>query len=91
VFGVGDDKAVRFWSFTSAGKRSTGALADVSDIHPHAIGFEAAMPAGLARQAHGPDPTGGFRWAVASKTKKGWRRFVEHHYGPTTEHDAGSG
>jgi len=87
VFGVGDDKAVRFWSFTSAGKRSTGALA----IHPHAIGFEAAMPAGLARQAHGPDPTGGFRWAVASKTKKGWRRFVEHHYGPTKEHDAGSG
>jgi hypothetical protein len=32
-----------------------GAFADVSDIHPEAIGFEAQMPAGLTRMAYWPD------------------------------------
>lgn len=44
IIGVGDDGLVGFWSFTSDGKRSQGRLADVTDIHPEAIGFEAEMP-----------------------------------------------
>lgn len=81
VIGVGGDGRVWFWSFTSDGKRSQGSLADVTDIHPEAIGFEADMPAGRARMAYWPDRDGGFHWAVESKTKKGWNRFAEHLYG----------
>ncbi len=81
LFGVGDDKTVHFWSFTSDGKRSSGQLADVSDIDPRAIGFEAQMPAGRARMAYWPAEEG-FCWVVESKTKKGWNRFTEHHYVP---------
>ena len=80
VIGVGDDGVICFWSFTSDGKRSTGRMADVTDIHPKAIGFEADMPAGLARMAYWPAPGSGFFWAAESRTKKGWNRFVEHHY-----------
>ena len=80
VIGVGDDGEVRCWSFTSDGKRSEGTIADVTDLHAEAVGFEAQMPAGLARMAYWPDAEGGFRWIVESKTKKGWNRFVEHHY-----------
>jgi len=79
-YGVGDDRAVCFWSFTSDGKRSEGKIADVTDIHPQAIGFEARMPAGLARMAYWPDEDGGVAWAVEAKGKKGWKRFIEHHY-----------
>ena len=80
LFGVGADGKLTFWSFTSDGKRSEGSIADVSDIHPEAIGFEAEMPAGLARMAYWPEEGGGFGWAVEAKTKKGWNRFTEHHY-----------
>ena len=80
IIGVGDESAVRFWSFTSDGKHSTGVLADVTDVHPEAVGFEARMPAGLARMIYWPDGASGFRWAVESKTKTGWRRFTEHQY-----------
>jgi hypothetical protein len=80
LIGVGEDKEVCFWSFTSDGKRSEGKLADVTDVHPEAIGFEAQMPAGLARMIYWPDADGGYHWAVESKTKKGWNRFTEHHY-----------
>lgn len=80
LIGVGDEGQVCFWSFTSDGKRSQGVLADATDLHPEAVGFEADMPAGRARMAYWPDESGGFRWVVESKTKKGWRRFVEHHY-----------
>jgi hypothetical protein len=45
-----------------------------------AIGFEAEMPAGLARMAYWPGDAEGFHWVVESKTKKGWNRFTEHHY-----------
>ena len=38
------------------------------------------MPAGLARMTFWPDETEGYRWAVESKTKKGWNRFTAHHY-----------
>jgi hypothetical protein len=80
LIGLGDDDAVYFWSFTSDGKRSQGVVADVTDVHPEAIGFEAKMPAGIARMIYWPDGDGGFFWAVESKAKKGWRRFAEHHY-----------
>lgn len=80
IIGAGDDGKVCFWSFTSDGKRSQGVMADVTDIHPEAIGFEAKMPAGLARMVYWPEADGGFRWIVESKAKKGWRRFVEHVY-----------
>ena len=79
-FGVGNEGNVKFWSFTSDKKQSQGYLADVKDIHPEAIGFEAEMPAGLARMVYWPDDKEGFHWVVESKTKKGWNRFTEHHY-----------
>ena len=82
LIGVDANGAVRFWSFTSDGKRSEGVLADVTVLHPEAVGFEAQMPAGRARMAYWPAVDGGFLWAVESKTKTGWRRFVEHHYRP---------
>jgi hypothetical protein len=82
LFGVGPDGTLSFWSFTSDGKQSQGRLVDVSDIHPEAVGFEAHMPAGLARQAYWPHPEGGVLWAVEAKTKVGWKRFTEHHYFP---------
>lgn len=80
LIGVNADKEIAFWCFTSYGKDSNGKLADVSDVHPQAVGFEAQMPSGFARQIYWPDDKEGFHWAVESKTKKGWNRFVEHHY-----------
>src|SRR5262245_32814245 len=62
MIGVGPDGNVAFWSFTSDGKNSSGKIADVSDVHPEAIGFEAQMPAGLARMVYWPDDAGGFHW-----------------------------
>jgi len=82
MIGINRDKEICFWSFTSDGKQSEGKLADVSDIHPDAIGFEAHMPAGIGRMAYWPDEDQGYHWVVESKTKKGWNRFVEHHYMP---------
>lgn len=80
LIGPGENGNLAFWSFQSDGKRAQGVIADVTDIHKLAVGFEAQMPGGLARMAYWPDDTDGFRWAVESKNKKGWRRFVEHHY-----------
>ena len=80
LIGVGPEGDIQFWSFTSDKKQSQGSLADVSDIHRDAIGFEAEMPAGLARMVYWPDDEVGYHWAVESKTKKGWNRFAEHHY-----------
>ncbi len=82
LIGAGDDGTVGFWSFTSDGKRSQGTVEDVTDLHPEAVGFEAHMPAGLARMAYWPDEDGGFVWVVESRNAKGWKRFVEHHYRP---------
>lgn len=82
MIGVNREKEICFWSFTSDGKQSEGKLADVSDIHPQAIGFEAQMPAGTGRMAYWPDDQDGFHWVVEAKTKKGWNRFVQHHYLP---------
>jgi hypothetical protein len=80
IIGAGEGGKVSFWSFTSDGKRSQGTIADVTDLHPEAVGFEAQMPAGLARMAYWPAEGGGFYWVVESKTKKGWNRFMRHHY-----------
>ena len=80
LYGVKPDGSIGFWSFTSDGKHSEGYLADVSDIDPLAIGFEAHMPAGLGRMAYWPDQTEGFHWVVEAQTKKGWSRFTTHHY-----------
>jgi len=80
IIGADADGKIAFWSFTSDGKHSTGTIADVTDVHPEAIGFEAQMPAGLARMVYWPDEQGGYHWAVESKNKKGWNRFTQHHY-----------
>jgi hypothetical protein len=83
-FGPGDDGALGCFSFTNDGKRSVGELADGSDVHPDAIVFEAEMPAGLARMLYWPreDGAAGFLFAVESRTKKGWNRFLTQRFGP---------
>ena len=78
-FGARPDGNVGFWSFTSDGKQAEGRAADVMDIHPPAIGFEAQMPGGLARMAWRPDEENGFHGVVEAKTKKDWSRFSPHH------------
>ncbi|HEX4736772.1 MAG TPA: hypothetical protein VH331_04335 [Allosphingosinicella sp.] len=80
LFGKGEDGALSFFSFTSDGESSRGRLADGSDVHPQAIAFEAQMPAGLARMIYWPAEEEGFYFAVESSTKKGWNRFMRHHY-----------
>ena len=80
MFGQSDDGALAFWSFTIDGKRSTGRLSDASDVHSDAIAFVAEMPAGTARSVYWPDEDGGFRFAVESKVKRGWNRFLDHRY-----------
>jgi hypothetical protein len=85
IIGVNPEKEVCFWSFTSDGRQSNGKLADVTDVQPEAIGFEAQMPAGIARMVYWPDEETGLYWAVESKTKRGWNRFVEHHYLPVKD------
>ena len=84
LFGPGEDGALGFFSFTSDGRRSIGRLADGSDVHPEAIAFEAQMPAGLARMLYWPpdDGAAGFLFAVESRTKKGWNRFLVQHFVP---------
>ncbi len=83
-FGPGEDGGLGCFSFTNDGKRSVGRLADGSDVHADAIAFEAQMPAGLARMIYWPREDGepGFLFAVESKTKKGWNRFLTQRFGP---------
>lgn len=80
LMGTDDRGVVCFWSYVSDGKRSHGELADVTDLHPEAVGFEADMPAGRARMAYWPGEDGAVRFVVESKVKKGWNRFVDHTY-----------
>ena len=80
IYGVDDVGGLAFWSFTSDGKRSQGALTDAKDLHPEAIAFEAQMPAGTARMVYWPEEDGAVSWVVESKTKKGWNRFTQHRY-----------
>lgn len=74
------DGQIRFWSFTSDGKRSEGERAQAADLHPEALVFEADMPAGRARMAYWPADDGGMHWAADAKTKKNWSRMASHHY-----------
>ena len=74
------DGHLRFWSFTSDGKRSEGSIATATDLHPEAFAFEADMPAGRARMAYWPAEDGGMHFAVEAQTKKRWSRMVSHHY-----------
>src|SRR5437868_3995105 len=43
ILGANRDGQIAFWSFTSDGKNSHGTVADATDLHPEAIGFEAQM------------------------------------------------
>ena len=79
-FGPDKDGVLTFWSYTNDGKKSSGKLADASDIHPQAVCFEAQMDMGIARQVFWPADSGGMHWIVEAKTKKGWSRIADHHY-----------
>lgn len=80
MFGADSDGVLAYWSYTSDGKRSSGRLADGTDVHPSAVCFEAQMDAGLARQVFWPDEAEGFHWAIEARNRKGWNRFTQHHY-----------
>lgn len=82
LFGVGKDRQVRFWSFTSDGKQSEGWLCEAPDVAETSICFEADMDQGRARQVYWSDGGNGFYWIVENRSKKGWNRFMEHHYTP---------
>jgi hypothetical protein len=82
LYGADAEGTIRFWSFTSDGKRSEGTLVEAPDVHADAIAFEAEMPAGLARMVYWPGDEGGMSWAVESRTRKGWNRFTHHRYLP---------
>lgn len=79
-FGVLRDGALGFVSFINDGTQSQGTLTDVSDIHPKAVGFQAEMPAGIARQCYWPHGDGGLGWRVEREVKSGWSTLVEHRY-----------
>jgi len=70
LIGVAADRKVGFWSFTNDGKRSQGTVADVTDLHAEAIGFEAQMDAGFARMAYWPDGEGGFFWWSSQRRER---------------------
>lgn len=80
LFGVDEMNRPAFWSFTSDGKRSVGVHVSAADIHDEAIAFEADMPGGRARMIYWPGADGGLNFAVERHTRKGWNRFLEHHY-----------
>ena len=80
LFGPDADAGVKFWSFTSDGKRSEGWLSTAEDLHPNALAFEADMPAGRARQAYFPHAEGGLGWVVGAKVKAGWSVIADHQY-----------
>ena len=82
LFGPDKDGELSFWSYTSDGKKSSGKLADGTDIHPQAVCFEAQMDHGQARQVFWPAETGGMNWIVEARTKKGWSRLATHLYRP---------
>jgi hypothetical protein len=81
-FGPDTDGVLTFWSYTSDGKKTSGRLADGSDIHPQAVCFESHMETRIARQVFWPADSGGMHWVVEAKTKKGWSRMADHHYRP---------
>ncbi len=86
LFGAVSNGTLGFYSFTNDGKRSEGRLAVGTDVHPQALAFEAEMPAGLARMIYWPLETGtGFNFAVESRNKKGWNRFLRQQFTPSVD------
>jgi hypothetical protein len=81
VYGVDlADKQLKFWSFTSDGKRSEGklVLADAG-----VVTFEAKVGGGLGRMSlHSRKD--GFTFTVDAQPKgaKSWKRFLEQHFTP---------
>lgn len=86
MFGAGEDGQLSCFSFTSDGKKSVGRQSDGTDVDARAIAFEAQMPAGLARMIYWPRLSGepGFLFAVESRTKKGWNRFLTQEFEPVS-------
>ena len=82
VFCKGDEAPLEFVSFTSDGRRSEGRVTADQDAPSDALVFQAQMPAGLARMLYWKETREGFHWAVESRGKKGWNRFIQHHYLP---------
>lgn len=82
LFGPDRERRLTFWSFTSDGGQSIGRMSEALDVHPRALCFEAQMPAGLARVLYWPSEDTGFCFAVESKSKSGWSRFLEQHFVP---------
>jgi hypothetical protein len=76
-YGLNREKVPSFWSFTSDGGHSEGRLADVETMHAGAKGFEAEMPAGLARFGFWPTETG-MVWAAEAKPKNKWLPMIYH-------------
>lgn len=81
VYGVDPaSKRLRFWSFTSDGKRSEGELAAPADVAKEALCFEAHFSGRRARMIWSPVGPEGFTVAVEAQTKKGWKRFLEQQF-----------
>jgi hypothetical protein len=89
IFGASKTGGLGFDSFTSDGKRSEGCLTAAPDVHGQAVSFEARMPAGLARMVYWPrDDLSGFHFAVESRRKSGWNRFLRQTFGPAPKSSA---
>lgn len=86
MFGAGEGGQLSCFSFTSDGKKSVGRQSDATDVDARAISFEAQMPAGLARMIYWPrlSEEPGFFFAVESRTKKGWNRFLLQEFVPVS-------
>jgi len=88
VFGVDrDDRKLKFWSFTSDGKRTVGTEVAVAEAPAGTLAFEADMHAGKGRTL----PTvgaGGKTHDVAVEAKpnraKGFKRFLDQAFRPAS-------
>jgi hypothetical protein len=82
LHGYDRDGELRFWSFTSDGRQTTGWRVTADDLPHPGIAFAADLPAGRARFAYLAPPEGGLLYVAESQTARGWNRFVEHRYVP---------
>jgi hypothetical protein len=81
VYGVDPaSRRLRFWSFTSDGKRSEGELTAPADVAKDALCFEADFSGRRARMIWSPVGPEGFTVAVEARNKKGWKRFLEQQF-----------
>jgi hypothetical protein len=70
VYGVDTNGSLKFWSFTSDGKRSEGALVEASDIHPEALASRPRCPRAPPEWSTGPSPTAASTGSSNPKRKK---------------------